>query len=100
MIVRGTNLIFDENIIVESQYIPSAFVTDHLNSDEISCASELIDRSETNVTYIKNDSRSLTLDLEKNFKTNSVLQKPSVWDNANGRKRLIRQSTGSILIES
>ena len=84
---------FDENIIIESRYIPSAFVTDHLNSDEISCASELIDRSENNLKHIKNDSRSLTLDLEKNFETNPVQQKPSVWDNANGRKRLIRQST-------
>ena len=84
---------FDEDIIIESRYIPSAFVTDHLNSDEISCASELIDRSVNNAQPIKIDSRSLTLDLEKNFKTNPVLQKPSVWDNANGRKRLIRQST-------
>ena len=35
---------FDENITIESRYTPSAFVTDHLNSDEISCASELIVR--------------------------------------------------------
>ena len=50
-------------------------------------------QNEENDLDIQNEYRSLTLELESNLKINSVIPNGSVWDNTNGRKRLIRQST-------
>ena len=66
---------------------------DHLNFDEVSSASDVIERNKSNNFDMKNDCRSLTLELEKNLKTNPVIPTTSVWGKTNGRKRLIRQST-------
>ena len=94
--IESTNIraeIISKNTIIEDQPISDTFTMDHLNFDEVSSASDVIERIESNNIYMKNDSRSLTLELEKNLKTNPVIPTTSVWDKTNGRKRLIRQST-------
>ena len=77
----------------KNSIVNDVFIVEDINYEELSAASELILRSETNSMDFRNDSRSLTLDLEKNLKTNPVIPKSSLWDNTNGRRRLIRQST-------
>ena len=77
----------------KNSIVNDVFIVEDINDAELSSASALILRSDTNSIDLRNDSRSLTLDLEKNLKTNPVIPKSSLWDNTNGRRRLIRQST-------
>ena len=84
---------FCQEVFRNSPSTPDIFVTTDLDVDDISATSEPIGQNEANSLDIRNYHRSLTLELESNLKTNSVIPNSSVWDNNNGRKRLIRQST-------
>ena len=76
--------------------IPSIFITENSNTEECSTNSDIgpkqNDKHKANNFDADNNIRSLTLEIEGNFKTNPTVQNSSVWGN-NSNRRLIRQST-------
>ena len=81
---------------ISKSEIPNIFVTEYSNVEESSTTSDYGPK-QNDKTMVKNfdtekNFRSLTLEIEGNFKTNPTVQHSSVWDNSSNR-RLIRRST-------
>ena len=81
---------------ISKSAIPNIFVRENSNAEECSTTSDLgpkqNDKLMVNNFDAENNIRSLTLEIEGNFKTNPTIQNSSVWGN-NSHRRLIRQST-------